>query len=197
MSTLKRVTIMRGLPGSGKSTWIDQEFRAQSSKPCELAVCSADKFFLDEHKKYTFNPLKLGEAHRGCLRNFVDSVTCDWNDDHLPTLEIVVDNTNMRVDEMLPYIRLAQAFDIPIRVVHLIVSTQTAAERNIHNVPNHSIKKMAERFQPIPGYLKEVGLFEEFFHINDSAPVYDVIRGITCDRRPEYSKLEAAHVKES
>lgn len=184
MSMLKRVTIMRGLPGSGKSTWIDQEFRAQSSKPCELAVCSADRFFLDEHKKYVFNPTKLGEAHRECLRNFVDSVTTDWADDHLPPLEIVVDNTNMRVDEMLPYIRVAQAYGIPIQVVNLIISTQTAVERNLHGVPNHSVKRMADRYQPTPSYLKEVGLFEEFFYFNDSVPVYSSFNGVTCERRP-------------
>jgi hypothetical protein len=114
----------------------------------------------------------------------VGSVTVPWTDDFLPVMEIVVDNTNMRVDEMLPYIRVAQAYNIPIQVVHLIVSPETAAERNLHGVPNHSVKRMAERFQPVPSYLKEVGLFDEYFHITDSVPTYSVIKGITCERKP-------------
>lgn len=181
MGILKRVTIMRGLPGSGKSSWIQNHIKAQRMFSCTY-TCSADLHFMKEGK-YVFNPLELGEAHRGCLRAFVELITMPW-DPSLPTCEIVVDNTNMRVEEMLPYIRVAQAFNIPIRVIHLIVSPETAFERGLHGVPNSSIKRMAERFQPIPNYLKEGGLFEEEFHINDSVPVYNVINGIICQRKP-------------
>jgi predicted ABC-type ATPase len=181
MGILKRVTIMRGLPGSGKSTWIQNNLRGQRIHSC-VYTCSADLHFM-QGGKYVFNPLQLGEAHRGCLRAFVDLVVMPW-DPALPTCEIVVDNTNMRVDEMLPYIRVAQAYGIPIQVVNLIISTETAVERNLHGVPNHSIKRMAERYQPTPSYLKEVGLFEEFFHFNDSVPVYSSFKGVTCERMP-------------
>lgn len=181
MGILKRVTIMRGLPGSGKSTWIQNNIKGARMFSCVYTV-SADLYFM-ENGKYVFNPLKLGEAHRSCLRAFVDLVVMPW-DPSLPTCEIVVDNTNMRVDEMLPYIRIAEAYNIPIQVVHLIVSPETSFERNLHGVPNGSIRRMAERFQSIPRHMKEGSMIEEFFHINDSHPTYNVINGITCERRP-------------
>ena len=52
----KILTLVRGLPGSGKSTfanWIWNEY----------AVCEADKFFYDKEGNYNFDAIKLREAH--------------------------------------------------------------------------------------------------------------------------------------
>ena len=55
----KILTLVRGLPGSGKSTfanWIWNEY----------AICEADKFFYDKEGNYNFDATKLSQAHKWC-----------------------------------------------------------------------------------------------------------------------------------
>jgi ABC-type proline/glycine betaine transport system ATPase subunit len=55
--------LMRGLPGSGKSTLVKILKQIYSKS---VAVCSADNFFLDEQGVYNFNRDRISEAHRVC-----------------------------------------------------------------------------------------------------------------------------------
>src|SRR5882762_3319014 len=114
---MKKVTILRGLPGSFKSTYIKTNI---AQPPKSLFICSADDFFR-QGGVYTFDRNKLGEAHRACMKMFVHLVTVDWG---FHDMDIVVDNTNTRIDEMLPYVRVAQAYDLPIEVIHLQCSVE-------------------------------------------------------------------------
>ena len=72
--------LMRGLPGSGMSRGILDNFliiitclgkstivnilKTIYSK--SVVVCSADNYFIDSQGVYQFNRSKLGEAHRTC-----------------------------------------------------------------------------------------------------------------------------------
>ena len=56
------MAIMRGLPGSGKSTIAS---RIQEQLP-QVQVCSADHHFIDEEGEYRFDLSKLGAAHAAC-----------------------------------------------------------------------------------------------------------------------------------
>ncbi|XP_046384863.1 uncharacterized protein LOC124155181 isoform X2 [Ischnura elegans] len=95
--------LLRGLPGSGKSTLSKQLLSIPGGK--SGFTCSADDFFLVPHggkgqKEYRFDPLKLEDAHKHCriqvLRAMAHGVT-----------PIIVDNTNTQAWEMLPYVEMA------------------------------------------------------------------------------------------
>ena len=59
MSSKKIIYIIRGLPGSGKTTLAHNLV----SRHCCVA---ADDFMVDENGDYAFDASKLGECHRRC-----------------------------------------------------------------------------------------------------------------------------------
>ena len=127
---------MRGCSGSGKSTWIRNNYP-------DATVVSADHI--------------LGEAHNQCLRKFVG--LCEQNDYGV----IIVDNTNIQVYEITPYYRIAEAFGWEVEIVCLMVHPDIAFKRNIHNVPEEIIHKMARNLLEVklPPWWKERVIYPE------------------------------------
>ena len=132
-----KVTLISGIPGSGKSTW--------ASKNCGSGhiLCSADAYFLDDHDVYRFDPSKLGEAHGACLKKFVKGLML--KDFKFPPDGIVVDNTSLTVVELAPYVALCQAYDVPCRIVTILCDPVTAHMRCRHGVPLNRILDMEKR----------------------------------------------------
>ena len=97
----KCVVIMRGLPGSGKSTYIRKHFD-------RATVCSADSYFLEEGE-YVFDFSKIQQAHQACLERFILALE---NNHGL----VVLDNTNCARWEYANYITLARIFGYRIKV---------------------------------------------------------------------------------
>jgi predicted kinase len=129
-----KVIVMQGLPGSGKSTWIKNN--------CPGAVvCSADHYFTDrETGEYKFDPTKIGEAHKECLRAFLDATEAEED-------LVVVDNTNLSLWEMATYIQVAAARGYTVEVVRIMADPGVCAQRNVHGVPLKTILQMADRME--------------------------------------------------
>ena len=128
-----KVIIMRGLPGSGKSTWIKKTFTDPGKV---VIVCSADDFHLDKDGNYNFDPALAGEAHNCCLRKFLITLEREIEGPTKGAIEaVIVDNTNTTLAELAPYVRLAEALGFKYTIVQTECSIQTAVERNIHGVP--------------------------------------------------------------
>uniref|UniRef100_W5MNM8 NEDD4 binding protein 2 like 2 n=2 Tax=Lepisosteus oculatus TaxID=7918 RepID=W5MNM8_LEPOC len=131
--------LMRGLPGSGKST------RAQellSSGP-EGIVLSTDDYFSKE-KGYTYDSALLGEAH-------------DWNHNRAREAldqgrsPVIIDNTNLQAWEMKPYVELALERGYRVEFQEPDTSWKSdpleLEKRNKHGVPGEKISHMLERFE--------------------------------------------------
>lgn len=140
LNPVKSIKIIRGVPGSGKSSLTKQLFAEYGLNGIQVFSCSADHYF-ERDGVYSFDVKKLGEAHNECFRKYALLVTGMVPGAGL----IVVDNTNTTVSEMQPYVRMADAFNIPFEIITLAVDPALAAARCIHNVPTETVWKMHRR----------------------------------------------------
>ena len=131
----KSVTIMRGIPGSGKSSWI------KLNKP-KAEVHSTDNYFMN-NGKYEFSPSLLATNHNLCLKHYIFDLS-------IGVIDIVVDNTNISLFEIAPFYRAAEAYGYSVKVIWLQCPWEIAAQRNIHAVPTEVIRKMSLSFEPLP-----------------------------------------------
>lgn len=134
---MRAVTLMRGLPGSGKS------FIANNMEGTAL---STDDFFTTEGG-YDFEPTQIGQAHA-------------WNQQRTETAmmkgdsHIIVDNTNIMFWEMKPYILLAEKYGYEIEWVEAqsewAWNPEECHKRNKHGVPLEVIQTMLNKYQKLP-----------------------------------------------
>jgi len=132
----KILTLVRGLPGSGKSTFANLITN-------EFSICEADLFFYDKEGNYNFDATKLRIAHQWC-RNQVEIRMKDneVNPQFYP--EIVVSNTFTQEWEMEEYYKLAEKYGY--KVFSIIVENRHGGI-NQHGVPADKLKQMADRFE--------------------------------------------------
>lgn len=152
-----KVEIMRGLPGSGKTTWI-KKLVEQGLPPALVGqggyVCvSADDYFMKDGE-YKFDPARIGHAHAVCFRNFLDIITLA---NLSPELNyVVVDNTNISAFEIAPYVQAANAFGIESEIITVWCEPMKAAARNVHQVPATVVLQMYQRLirEELPPFWK-------------------------------------------
>ena len=141
------VYIMRGLPGSGKSSWVENNLGLNP-------ICSADNFFMVDGE-YQFDPAKLPEAHKACLRSFVTFFDRDFVGD------VIVDNTNMQLWELSPYLAFAEMRGHTVELINIQCPVDIDAARNTHGVPREAIKAMAARYEdPLPWWNQREIIFK-------------------------------------
>ena len=139
-----KVYILRGISGAGKSTYARYLKRTEG----DVLVCSADSFMEGPDGAYRFDSRRLEDAHKYCLRTFIDGLQKRW-----PV--IVVDNTNITWLKIHPYVVVAEAFDYEVEIVTITVDPEVAAERTRHNVP---LKSLRSRFKALNDDLKRTAI---------------------------------------
>ncbi len=132
----KKLYIVRGLPGSGKSTF------AEALVGSEFLVCEADKYFMF-NGEYKFDATKLKEAHESC-RTLVETYMKDslLNDQFYR--EIAVSNTFTQEWEMQAYLDLAKQYGY---MVFTVIVENRHGGVNQHGVPDEVLTKMRDRFE--------------------------------------------------
>jgi predicted kinase len=121
-----KAIILRGLPGSGKST---------KAKELGGVICSADDFFMKDGV-YCYDAKLQGLAHARCIEKFEKS--CKESE---PL--IVVDNCNTREEYYKPYIDIAKKFGYEVEIITLpLIHPEESYIRNNHDVPLIICQKM-------------------------------------------------------
>lgn len=127
--------LLRGLPGSGKSTLGDVIL--QTTQQHNPDVLSADNFFIDDKGNYNFDVTKLKEAHNLCQQKCAERMRLEFS-------KIVVANTFTQEWEMDPYFEMAKRYRYR---VHTLIVENRHGSTNIHDVPNEKLVQMKDRFQ--------------------------------------------------
>jgi predicted ABC-type ATPase len=127
--------IIRGLPGTGKSTQAD---RLVLELDGEVTTLEADMWFM-RNGEYIFDASALGSAHKFCQLSAEYAMRS--NEDH-----VIISNTFTTMKEMKPYLQLAKTYNYQVRVRKCI-----GEFKSIHNVPEETIAKMKDRWQDYDG----------------------------------------------
>lgn len=129
------VSILSGVPGSGKSTW------ARNQPPQFTYVCSADEWRVDPDGVYRYKQDEIKKAHSWCLERFID--LCQ--EFQGSNAHIVVDNTNTSALAMAPYVDIANIYAEKLDIRVFQTSLRMSIKRNIHDVPPGTIRNMARQ----------------------------------------------------
>ena len=125
------LTIIRGLPGAGKTT----RAKAIARERARPRLFSADDYFM-VGGEYRFDPMQLPEAHGACIRAAIEAMS---------SFSVIVHNTFSQRWEMEPYLSAASERGIPVTVIDLFdggFSDEILAARNEHGVPQGTVEKM-------------------------------------------------------
>lgn len=127
--------LLRGLPGSGKTTLAKVILQLPSNT--EPEVLSADDFFEDKDGIYNFDATKLKEAHNYCQFRCSERM-------RQQKAKIVVANTFTQDWEMDEYFKMAERYNYR---VHTVIVENRHGNKNIHGVPEDKLQQMKDRFQ--------------------------------------------------
>jgi predicted kinase len=126
---MKTLILLRGLPGSGKTTL---------AKSLAGEHIEADMYFVDkETGAYNFDGSKLKNAHNWCK-----DVVEHWMKDDIQ--RIIVSNTFTQEWEMEAYYLLAETYGY---IVHSVIVENRHGGVNEHGVPTDKLEQMKNRFQ--------------------------------------------------
>jgi predicted kinase len=125
---MKELILLRGIPGSGKTT-LSFLFNG--------AQVSADDYFYNDETGYNFVAADLDKAHKWC-QTHVENLMYDGIE------TIVVANTFTKEWEMNAYYELAKLNGYR---VHSVIVENRHGSRNIHGVPPEKLEQMKNRFE--------------------------------------------------
>ncbi len=125
--------IIRGLPGSGKTTLAKRMVKEAADNGYKMVHCEADHYF-EKKGHYCFKPDELDHAHAECQQNVVNALAEGY--------DVVVSNTFVTLWELEPYFKLAAQFKCG-----LMVQEMMHVYGNIHKVPEHTMRRMQMRWE--------------------------------------------------
>jgi len=119
--------LIRGLPGSGKST-----LGARLAREKGINQYEADQYFMIDGE-YRFDMKYLSLAHDTCFQNFRHDLSLRRS--------MIVSNTFTRWQEMRDYVEYALDVGYKVKII-----TCLGSFHNVHGVPADVLERMRQRF---------------------------------------------------
>lgn len=126
MNTSLELIIIRGVPGSGKTT------KAKEYK--DHFHVEADMYFIDKDGRYVFDREKLRDAHEWCMASCRKALQEGQS--------VVVSNTFIRRWEVKPYVAMAKKYGAKLSVIEV-----SGMWKNEHGVPDETVERMRFNYE--------------------------------------------------
>ncbi len=129
-----KVKILRGLPGSGKSTY------AKKLAGEGWAHFENDMYFM-KNGKYVFDETKAGEASNRCHQQFTKALRGGK--------DVVISNVFVTKKSIDRYVKAAEKMGADVKVIRFDKNFGS-----VHNVPKDVYANMKRNFQDYPGEIR-------------------------------------------
>lgn len=131
------LVIVRGIPGSGKSTFAEYCVKKLAEANITAAHCESDDYWMRDGV-YKFDARFLYKAHEWCFKKVFES----FKNNKI----VFVTNTFTQMKELNPYLKEAAQRGLKVTVVRMANEFQ-----NQHEVPELTLEAMRNRFCDYPG----------------------------------------------
>lgn len=142
----KIMIIMRGVPGCGKSYLARYILDQSVGNDYRNHIFSSDDYFYNIKGEYVYQKEKIQEAHEYNQKRVRKKAAEGWS-------PIIVDNTNIKIWEMFPYVKVAVQYGYIIEILkpnnEWSKSPGILAAKNKHGVPKDKIQRMLMNFEPV------------------------------------------------
>ncbi|KAM4702490.1 NEDD4-binding protein 2-like 2 [Discoglossus pictus] len=135
----KKLVLLRGLPGSGKTT-----LARNILEQCRNGIVFSTDDYFCQKEGYTYDVKLLGDAHiwnQNRARRAMDDGKCP----------VIIDNTNTQSWEMKPYVQMAMERGYIVDFLEpdtwWKLDPLELEKRNKHGVPREKISQMLERYE--------------------------------------------------
>lgn len=128
---MKNMYLIRGLPGSGKSTFAETIADAMNAQHFEH-----DRYLYTDEGEYLWTPKRMAYAYRQCLRDTEAAMTTG--------VDVVVSNVFPTAKAMKNYRKLAEQY--AYRLTYAVVENRRGGV-NVHDVPQEALDDMRNAFQ--------------------------------------------------
>lgn len=134
---MKRLIMIIGVPGSGKTTKAKELLKMLKGKAIQAVHYEADMYFTEQDGTYVFDPSKLGEAHDFCQSRVFAAM-------RKGTVNVIVSNTFIKAWERVPYFHMALQFGYDVLIIRM--NNQYGS---VHGVPEDKIEHMKNNIEQV------------------------------------------------
>jgi predicted kinase len=128
---MRELIILRGLPGSGKTT-----LAAVFSEEGKYPDFSVDDYFTDENGHYEFRFQENHLAYKQCEEGVRAAM-------QQGAPKIILHNTFTMEWEMEPYFKLASAYAYRL---HVLTVENRHGSTNVHDIPEEQLERMRTKY---------------------------------------------------
>ena len=130
------LTLIRGLPGSGKSTYAKSILKKERRSSITGMVHYEADMYHTKNGIYNYQISRAGQAHEWCMNQTRKALENGKS--------VIVSNTFSTYGELVAYIVMAEMLGVKVKIIKCVGEFDSE-----HDVPEATIRRMADRWEDI------------------------------------------------